>query len=72
VRNCLAPTITAERFDHARHAALLGKTQEELQRRLVALISQSYSPALLEDGTVYFRGGSGAKAWARSLIRADG
>ncbi|HXW71877.1 MAG TPA: hypothetical protein VEK34_10615 [Methylocella sp.] len=23
------------------------------------------------DGTVYFRGGNGAKAWARSLIRVD-
>jgi hypothetical protein len=27
--------------------------------------------SITEDGTVYFRGGNGAKAWARSLIRAD-
>ena len=25
--------------------------------------------SIAEDGTVYFRGGNGAKAWARSLIR---
>ena len=23
------------------------------------------------DGTVYFKGGNGARAWARSLIRVD-
>ena len=27
--------------------------------------------SITADGTVYFRGGNGAKAWARSLIRAD-
>ena len=27
--------------------------------------------SVTDDGTVYFRGGNGAKAWARSLIRAD-
>ncbi len=27
--------------------------------------------SITEDGTVYFRGGNGAKAWARSLLRAD-
>jgi hypothetical protein len=27
--------------------------------------------SIKEDGTVYFRGGNGGKAWARSLIRAD-
>lgn len=27
--------------------------------------------SIKEDGTVFFRGGNGAKAWARSLIRAD-
>lgn len=27
--------------------------------------------SIKEDGTVYFRGGNGSKAWARSLIRAD-
>jgi hypothetical protein len=27
--------------------------------------------SITEDGTVYFRGSNGAKAWARSLIRAD-
>lgn len=27
--------------------------------------------SIKEGGTVYFRGGNGAKAWARSLIRAD-
>ena len=25
--------------------------------------------SIQQDGTVYFRGGSGARAWARSLIR---
>lgn len=25
--------------------------------------------SIKEDGTVYFRGGNGAKAWARSLVR---
>ena len=28
--------------------------------------------SITDDGTVYFRGGNGAKAWARSLIHADG
>jgi len=27
--------------------------------------------SIRHDGTVYFRGGNGAKAWARSLVRAD-
>jgi len=27
--------------------------------------------SISEDGTVYFRGGNGAKAWARSLVRVD-
>jgi hypothetical protein len=27
--------------------------------------------SITEDGTVYFRGGNGAKAWARSLTRVD-
>jgi hypothetical protein len=27
--------------------------------------------SITEDGTVFFRGGNGAKAWARSLIRVD-
>lgn len=27
--------------------------------------------SITEDGTVYFRGGNGARAWARSLIRVD-
>jgi hypothetical protein len=33
------------------------------QRRVISSIT--------DDGTVFFRGGNGAKAWARSLIRAD-
>jgi hypothetical protein len=28
--------------------------------------------SITDDGTVYFRGGNGAKAWARSLIRIKG
>jgi hypothetical protein len=28
--------------------------------------------SITADGTVYFRGGNGAKAWARSLVRSDG
>ena len=27
--------------------------------------------SIAEDGTVYFKGGNGARAWARSLIRVD-
>ncbi len=27
--------------------------------------------SIAEDGTVYFRGGNGARAWARSLLRSD-
>lgn len=27
--------------------------------------------SIREDGTVYLRGGNGAKAWARSLVRAE-
>jgi len=27
--------------------------------------------SIAEDGTVYFKGGNGARAWARSLIRMD-
>jgi hypothetical protein len=27
--------------------------------------------SITEDGTVFFRGGNGARAWSRSLIRAD-
>ncbi len=27
--------------------------------------------SIKEDGTVFFRGGNGSKAWARSLVRAD-
>ena len=27
--------------------------------------------SIADDGTVYFRGGNGAKAWARSLIRSE-
>ena len=27
--------------------------------------------SIAEDGTVYFKGGNGARAWARSLIRTD-
>ncbi len=26
--------------------------------------------SITDDGTVYFRGGNGAKAWARSLVRS--
>jgi hypothetical protein len=35
-----------------------------LERRLIISSIQS-------DGTVYFKGGNGARAWARSLIRID-
>jgi hypothetical protein len=27
--------------------------------------------SIAEDGTVYFKGGNGARAWARSLVRID-
>jgi hypothetical protein len=27
--------------------------------------------SIAEDGTVYFRGGNGARAWSRSLMRVD-
>jgi hypothetical protein len=27
--------------------------------------------SITDDGTVFFRGGNGARAWARSLIRVD-
>ena len=27
--------------------------------------------SIAEDGTVYFKGGNGARAWARSLVRVD-
>lgn len=39
-------------------------THDQLRRPLVI-------SSIADDGTVYFRGGNGARAWARSLIRAD-
>ena len=47
----------------ARDVAVINK-HDQLRRRLVI-------SSITEDGTVYFRGGNGAKAWARSLIRID-
>jgi hypothetical protein len=47
----------------ARGVAVTNK--HDLSRRKLVISS------IKEDGTVFFRGGNGAKAWARSLIRTD-
>src|SRR5262249_35990530 len=39
--------------------------KHDIFRRVLTISS------IAEDGTVYFRGGNGARAWARSLTRAE-
>jgi hypothetical protein len=42
---------------------VINKNDPMKEKRIISSIA--------EDGTIYFRGGNGARAWARSLVRSD-
>ncbi len=64
--NDLMTKLNLAAIEHERLApGVAVKNKHDVLERIFVISSITF------DGTVYFKGGNGARAWARSLIRVD-